>query len=148
MTPLCLTDEQLNQVMLTAAPIPLHLRDEYLRRVADQLRGFEFGDGEVYRACWAAAKAVMWNMQRAINEAAAPRDLGPNKLLTAPTAKGRLVDPVKEARTERKREVLERQQNFDRLHAEAGRRLRELRRRNGRKARELIGADDGITPVR
>jgi hypothetical protein len=34
MTPLRLTDEQLNQVMRTAAPIPPHLRDEYLRRVA------------------------------------------------------------------------------------------------------------------
>jgi hypothetical protein len=47
MTPLRLTDEQLNQVMRTAAPIPLHLRDEYLHLVANQLRGSEFGDGEV-----------------------------------------------------------------------------------------------------
>ena len=39
MTPLRLTDEQLNQVVRTAAPIPLHLRDEYLQRVANQLRG-------------------------------------------------------------------------------------------------------------
>ena len=31
MTPLRLTDEQLNQVMRTAPPIPLHLRDGYLR---------------------------------------------------------------------------------------------------------------------
>ena len=62
MTPLRLTDEQLDQVMRTAAPIPLELRDDYLQRVADQLRGPEFGDGEVYRACGAAAKAVMWNM--------------------------------------------------------------------------------------
>src|SRR5262245_38710905 len=73
MTPLRLTDEQLAQVMRTAAPIPLDLRDDYLQRVADQLRGHEFGDGEVYRACRAAAKAVMWNAQRAINEAVAPR---------------------------------------------------------------------------
>src|SRR5262249_8811185 len=128
MTPLRLTDEQLNQVMRTAAPIPLDRRDEYLQRVADQLRGSEFGDGEVYRACRAAAKAVMWNMQRAINEAVAPRGREPNKLLTAPTAKGRPIDPVVEVRTDRKREVLERQQNFDRAHAEAGRRLRGLQR--------------------
>ena len=73
MTPLRLTDEQLNQVMRTAAPIPLYLRDEYLQRVANQLRGLEFGDGEVYRACRSAAKGVMWVMQRAINEAVAPR---------------------------------------------------------------------------
>jgi len=32
MTPLRLTDEQLNQVMRTAVPIPLDLRDEYLQR--------------------------------------------------------------------------------------------------------------------
>src|SRR5262245_150437 len=72
MTPLRLTDEQLNQVMRTAAPIPLHLRDEYLQRVADQLRGLEFGDGEIYRVCRTAAKAVMWNAQRA-----SPRALRP-----------------------------------------------------------------------
>src|SRR5215475_966280 len=108
MTPLRLTDEQLNQVMRTAAPIPPELRDQYLRRVADQLRGSEFGDGEVYRACRAAAKSVMWNAQRAINEAVAPRDREPNKLLTAPTAKGRPIDPVVEARADQKREALER----------------------------------------
>jgi hypothetical protein len=98
MTPLRLTDEQLNQVMRTAAPIPPDRRDEYLRRVAEQLRGPEFGDGEVYCACRDAAKAVMWSLQRAINEATAPRDLGPNKLLTQPTAKGRPIDPVAEER--------------------------------------------------
>src|SRR5262245_26458660 len=148
MTPLRLTDEQLNQVMRTAAPIPLHLRDDYLRRVADQLRGLEFGDGEVYRACRAAAKVVMWNAQRAINEAVAPRGREPNKLLTEPTKRGRPIDPTVEARVDRRRQELERQQTFDRLHAEAGRRLRELRRRNGRKPRGPIGAGDGITPVR
>src|SRR5262249_14920978 len=138
MTPLRLTDEQLNEVMRTATPIPSELRDEYLQRVADQLRGPEFGDGEVYRACRVAAKAVMWNVQRAINEALAPRDLGPNKLLTAPTKRGRPIDPAVEVRTDRKREALERQQNFDRQHAEAGRRLRALQR-TGRKARGPMG---------
>src|SRR5262249_36325220 len=147
MTPLRLTDEQLNQVMRTAAPIPLHLRDDYLRRVADQLRGLEFGDGEVYRACREAAKAVMWNMQRAINEAVAPREREPNKLLTEPTKRGRPIDPTVEARTDRKREELERRQILDRVHVEAGRRLRALQR-TGRKGRGPIGAGDGITPVR
>src|SRR5262245_43190858 len=124
MTPLRLTDEQLEQVMRTAAPIPPELRDEYLQLVADQLRGPEFGDGEVYRVCRAAAKAVMWSMQRAINEAVAPRDREANKLLTAPTKHGRPVDPIKEGRTDHRREVLERRQFFDRVHVEAGRRLR------------------------
>src|SRR5262249_51737136 len=147
MTPLRLTDEQLAQVMRTAAPIPPDLRHDYLQRVAEQLRGPEFGDGEVYRACRAAAKAVMWNMQRAINEVVAAPDRERNKLLTAPTAKGRPIDPVVEARTDRKRQVLERREIFDRLHTEASRRLRALRR-NGRKARGRIGSDDGIAPVR
>src|SRR5262249_23732392 len=147
MTPLRLTDEQLNQVMRTAAPIPPYLRDDYLRRVADQLRGPEFGDGEVYRACRAAAKAVMWNMQRAMNEAVAPRDLGSSNWRTARAKRGQPIDPVKEERTDRRLEALERQQIFDRLHAEAGRRLRALRRTE-RKARGPIGAGDGITPVR
>jgi hypothetical protein len=145
--PLKLTQEQLEQVMRTAAPIPPERRDEYLRRLADQLCGPEFGDGEVYRACRAAAKAVMWNMQRAINEAVAPRDREPNRLLTSPTEKGRPIDPVKEERTDRRREELERRELFDRLHTEASRRLRALRR-TGRKARGPMGAGDGITPVR
>src|SRR5262249_45896538 len=124
MTPLRLTDEQLEQVMQTAAPIPPDLRHDYLRRVADQLRGPEFGDGEVYRACRAAAKAVMWNMQRSINEAVAPRDREANKLLTAPTRRGRPIDPVVEARADRRRDALEHRGSFERQHMEAGGRLR------------------------
>src|SRR5262245_36223827 len=147
MTPLRLTDEQLNQVMRTAPPIPLDLRDESLRRAAAQSRRPACGDGEVYRACREAGKAVTWSMQRAINEAVAPRGREPNKWLTEPTKRGRAIDPVAEAHTDRKRAVLERREIFDRQHMEAGRRLRALRR-NGRKARGPIGADDGIAPVR
>jgi len=36
---LALTDSQLAQVMYTAKAIPRDRRDEYLQRVADQLRG-------------------------------------------------------------------------------------------------------------
>ena len=54
MTPLRLTDEQLNQVMRTAAPLPPELRDEYLQCIADQLRGREIDDVH--------AKAAMWNV--------------------------------------------------------------------------------------
>jgi hypothetical protein len=50
--------------MRTAAPILPELRDEYLRMVAQSLSGREFGDGDVYRACAAAAKAVMWNVTK------------------------------------------------------------------------------------
>jgi hypothetical protein len=45
--------------MRTAAPIPSDLRGAYLQRVADLLRGREFGDGDVLRACAVAVKTVM-----------------------------------------------------------------------------------------
>src|SRR5262249_38106556 len=128
MTPLALTQEQLEQVMRTEAPIPPELRGDYLRRVADQLRGSEFGDGEVYRACKAAAKAVMWNMQRALEERPTPRNREGNKLLTAPTRRGVPIDPMVEERADRRRDALERRQILDRLHTEAARRLRAPRR--------------------
>ena len=59
---LALTDAQLDQVMRTAAAIPQDRRDEYLQRVADLLRGRDFGDGDVFRACAAARKATMWSV--------------------------------------------------------------------------------------
>jgi hypothetical protein len=62
--PLKLTETQLEQVMRTAGPIPRELRDEYLRMIAQALSGRAFGDGDVYRACAAAAKAVMWDMTK------------------------------------------------------------------------------------
>jgi hypothetical protein len=64
MTPLALTQPQLAQVMRIAQPIPPDLRDEYLVRVAQALSGRDFGDGDVYRACAAAAKSVMWNVAK------------------------------------------------------------------------------------
>jgi hypothetical protein len=59
MAPLHLTDEQLQQVMRTAAPIPPELRDEYLRRVANQLRDSEFGDGQLHRVAHAIVRELM-----------------------------------------------------------------------------------------
>src|SRR6266436_6439834 len=115
MAPLALTQEQLEQVMRTAAPIPLNLRDEYLRRVAAELQGRpEFGDGEVYRACRAAAKAVMWNVLRAIDERPEPKIREPNKLVTAPTRRGRPIEPAVEEHLDRRRQALERREGFHR----------------------------------
>ena len=125
--PLKLTGEQLDQVMRTAGPVPVELRDEYLRRVADQLQGNEFGDGEVYRACRAAAKAIMYSVLRAIDERPQPKVGEANKLLTAPTRGGRPFDPRAEERAYPRGGALERRLLFDRLHAEAGKRLRALR---------------------
>jgi hypothetical protein len=125
--PLKLTQEQLEQVMRIAGPIPPDLRGGYLQRVADILRGTEFGDGEVYRACRDAAKIVMWDVVRDTDARPMPREREPNRLLTAPTHKGRPIDPVKEEAAERRRTVQERRQGFERVHAEAGRRLRAIK---------------------
>jgi hypothetical protein len=62
MMPLALTQSQLDQVMQIAQPIPPDVREDYLLLVAQALAGRKFGDGDVYRACAAAAKQVMWNV--------------------------------------------------------------------------------------
>ena len=62
--PLQLTTAQLSQVMGVAQPIPPDLRGEYLSLVATSLAGRKFDDGDVYRACAAAVKTVMWNVER------------------------------------------------------------------------------------
>jgi hypothetical protein len=59
--PLALTQAQLDQVMRTAQPIPPDLCHEYLALVAQALAGRDVGDGDVFRACAAAAKTLMWN---------------------------------------------------------------------------------------
>jgi hypothetical protein len=47
-----LTDEQLQQVMALAAPIPVVQRDEFLRRLAAKLRvRGDVGPGELHRLC-------------------------------------------------------------------------------------------------
>jgi hypothetical protein len=91
-----------------------------------------------------AAKTVMWNMQRALEEQPQPRDREPNKLLTAPTKRGRPVDPAKEERADRRRQMLERRESFERLHAEAGRRLRALREQRAK----VRAPGDETLPVR
>jgi hypothetical protein len=100
--PLKLTQEQLEQVMRTAGPIPPDLRGDYLQHVAEALRRTgPFGDGEVYIACRDAAKVVMWNVVRESPQAA-PRDRERSRLLTAPMHKGRPIDPVTVSRPARR----------------------------------------------
>jgi hypothetical protein len=45
-----LTDQQMDQIKNAAVPIPPRLRQAYLQRVADQLSGKSFDDGDVFRA--------------------------------------------------------------------------------------------------
>jgi hypothetical protein len=59
MAAIAFTDAQLEQIKMTAAQIPRHLRDAYLQRVVQLLNGRDFGDGDVHRAANAARNAVL-----------------------------------------------------------------------------------------
>jgi hypothetical protein len=58
MMPLALTQAQLDQIWSTA--LPLNLQAQFLQEVAAQLPPTP-GDGEVFRACAVAAKAILWD---------------------------------------------------------------------------------------
>jgi hypothetical protein len=60
MSPIALTEDQLEQIKLTASVLPLEQRDAFLQTVAGLIRSRPCG-GEVYRACTAAAKAVRYD---------------------------------------------------------------------------------------
>ena len=45
-----LSDDQLDQVMRAARPLPVRDREAFLQAVAEGLRGKTIGDGEVFRA--------------------------------------------------------------------------------------------------
>jgi hypothetical protein len=62
-TPLALTQSQVEQLMRTAGAVPRELRGQFLHFVADRLPA-QPGDGEVFKACAAAQKAVLWQVQR------------------------------------------------------------------------------------
>jgi hypothetical protein len=49
MTPLSLTDEELDCVMRAAAPLQPRDRDPFLQDVADALQGLEIGPGILHR---------------------------------------------------------------------------------------------------
>ena len=102
MTPLALSQTQLDCVFQIAHPIPRDLRHRYLELVAQALAGREIGDGEVYRAARAAAKIVTWDLDRTTIEP----EVDPNsKLITAPTNKGVPIDLAQEERVEEQRQA-------------------------------------------
>ena len=50
MSPLALSDSQLDQIMRLAAPLSVNVRAAFLERLASELRGLgELGDGVVFR---------------------------------------------------------------------------------------------------
>jgi hypothetical protein len=57
--PIALSDSQLAQIMTTGRQIPRRLRPNYLRAIAERLRGRDFDDGDVYRACVEAQRAIL-----------------------------------------------------------------------------------------
>ena len=59
MTPIALTDVQLDELMAVGRHVPRHLRDQYLQTVASLLQGREVSDADVWRACHAAATRVV-----------------------------------------------------------------------------------------
>ena len=65
MAAIAFTDAQLEQIRMTAAQIPRHLRDAYLQRVVQLLNGRDFGDGDVHRAARAAAGELMHGPRKA-----------------------------------------------------------------------------------
>lgn len=61
MTPLALTQAQLEQIWTTAAALPDEsLRKRFVQDVAAQLPPAP-GDGEVFSACAAAVRAIRWD---------------------------------------------------------------------------------------
>ena len=56
--PISLTDDQVDQIVRCAEPLPPQDRDQYLRRVAALLRDIEIGDGAVSRAAREAQREV------------------------------------------------------------------------------------------
>jgi hypothetical protein len=56
--PIALTDAQLTRILTAGRYIPTALHDTYLQRVAQLLRGREFGDGDVARAVALASREI------------------------------------------------------------------------------------------
>jgi hypothetical protein len=50
--------------MQAAGTVPLDLRDAFLARVADELRGKDLGDGLVHRTAYEIARSMTWDAGR------------------------------------------------------------------------------------
>ena len=62
--PIMLTDNQLREVMQAAQMVPLDLRQLYLQRLAEELRGKDLGDGLVHRIACEVARSITWDAER------------------------------------------------------------------------------------
>jgi hypothetical protein len=57
--PLALTDQQLDLVRTAAHQLPRSLRSAFLQRLAAQLGGREFGDGQLHRVAHAIVRELL-----------------------------------------------------------------------------------------
>jgi hypothetical protein len=64
MTPIRLTDSQLQEVLQAASMVPFDLRQAFLEQLAIELRGKDLGDGLVRRVAYEVARAITWDAGR------------------------------------------------------------------------------------
>ena len=64
MTPIRLTDSQLQEVLQAARMVPFDLRQAFLEQLAVELQGKPLSDGLVHRVAYNAARAITWDAER------------------------------------------------------------------------------------
>ena len=64
MTPIRLTDSQLQEVLQAARMVPFDLRQAFLEQLAVELRDKALGDGLVRRVAYEVARAITWDTRR------------------------------------------------------------------------------------
>ena len=64
MTPIRLTDSQLQEVLQAARMAPFDLRQAFLEQLAVELRDKALGDSLVRRVAYEVARAITWDTRR------------------------------------------------------------------------------------
>jgi hypothetical protein len=60
--PIALSDSQLRELMQAAQLVPLDLRNTFLERVAERLRGQDLGDGLVHRVSYEVVHCIAYDV--------------------------------------------------------------------------------------
>jgi len=66
MTPIRLTDSQLQEVLQAARMVPFDLRQAFLEPLAVELSGKDLGDGLVYRKAYEVARTITRGAERTV----------------------------------------------------------------------------------
>ena len=64
MTPMRLTDSQLQEVLQVARMVPFDLGQAFLEQLAIELHGKDLGDGVVHGVACSVARAITWDAER------------------------------------------------------------------------------------